>query len=114
MLTINPNPTFKADVEITVPGQKEPGTISLTFKYMSRKEFTAHLEMNKEKKDKSGKVTQKGKTTSEDFPSFVLGWGLEEEFNQENIEIFLDNYPASYLEIWKQYTNLLFESRIKN
>lgn len=114
MLKLNPDPTFTDDVEITVPGQKEPGTIPLTFKYRNRDEFKEWFGGLDEKRDKNGKVTRKGKTFTEAFLEFVLGWGLDEEFNKENVEIFLTNYPAAYQEIFTQYSKMLLVSRIKN
>ena len=114
MLKLNPNPTFSDEIEITVPGQKEPGTVSLTFKYLSRKEYSDFLGSLKEKKGKDGKVIVPGKTVAEALPEFVLGWDLSEEFNAENVAIFLNNYPAAYGEIFSAYSRLLLGSRVKN
>ena len=36
MLKVNPEPLFTIDVEITVPGQKEPGSLSITFVYKNK------------------------------------------------------------------------------
>lgn len=102
MLKLNPNPTFSDEVEITVPGQKEPGAINLTFKYRSRKEYGEFLTWLEDK------------TVSEAMPEFVIGWDLPEEFTAENVSIFLNNYPAAYGEIFAAYSRLLFESRVKN
>lgn len=114
MISLNLKPTFDAEVSITVPGQPEPGMIPLTFKYMGRKEYVAWMDSNKEEKDKKGKVTKEGKTFIAAFPEFVEGWGLPEDFTPENIEIFLNNYPAAYFEIFSEYSKLLLTSRIKN
>lgn len=114
MLKLNPNPTFADDVEITVPGQKEPGTISLTFKYRSRKEFSEFMDWMGEKLDKDGNVVAPGASVSAAFPEFVIGWDLPEEYTLENVAIFLNNYPAAYGEIFAHYCRSLFESRIKN
>lgn len=114
MLKLNPNPTFSDEVEITVPGQKEPGTLNLTFKYRNRKEYGEFLASLEEKKDEDGNVVVPGKTVSEALPEFVLGWDLPEEFNAENVAIFLNNYPAAYGEIFAAYSRLIFESRLKN
>lgn len=114
MLKLNPNPTFSDEIEITVPGQKEPGSISLTFKYRSRKEYVEFLSSLEEEKDKAEKVVKPGKTVAEALPEFVLGWDLPEEFTAKNVAIFLNNYPAAYGEIFAAYSRLLFESRVKN
>ena len=107
MLKITLDPTFKADVEITVPGQDKPGTIPLTMKYRGRDAFQQFAE---ELKSAAGKK----KTVAESFPDFVEDWGLKEEFNKENIETFLNNYPAAYQEILTKYSELLLVSRLKN
>jgi len=113
MLKLNPDPTFTDDVPITVPGQKELGTVPLTFKYRTAKQYTEWYDGMKEVKE-NGKAVKEGRKIKEAFPEFVLGWGLKEEFNQENIEIFLDNYPTAYEDIFKFYMKALFVSRVKN
>jgi hypothetical protein len=109
MLKINLEPTFTNDVEITVPGQPEPGTIPLTFKYRSRKDYVDLIDSFDEKKTK-----KKPKALHVAFQDFVLGWGLDEEFNPKNIETFLGNYPAAYQEIFTHYSKMLLVSRVKN
>ena len=114
MLKITPDPKFSADVQITIPGQEKPESLPLTFRYMNRLQYVELLSSFEEEKDKKGKVIKEGKTQIEAFPEFVLGWGLEEEFVKENIELFLNNYPAAYREIFSAYSRLLIESRVKN
>lgn len=113
MLKLNPDPTFENEVAITVPGQAVPGTVLLTFKYRTSKEYFDWFNEMREKKDK-GKTIKEGKSIKDAFPEFVLGWNLPDEFNQENINIFLENYPAAYEDSFKHYTKALFESRVKN
>ena len=114
MLKLIPDPTFKAEVEITVPGQKEVGTIPLTFKLLGCKEYLAFIDSNRVKKTKKGKVVNEPRTPSEAFPDLVEGWGLAEDFTPENFEIFFNNYPFAYSEIVTAYDKLAFESRVKN
>jgi len=103
MLKLNPDPQFTADAMITVPGQVEPGAITLTFKYRSRKELAAFFEGMKDRKD------------VDVFPDFIVGWsGMDADFSKKNIGIFLDNYPAAFGEILTEYSNLSFKSRVKN
>lgn len=103
MLKLNLDPTFTESVEITVPGQKKTGKINLTFKYRTRSEMLEFSEAAKGKKD------------LELIKEIVVGWsGIDEDFSEENLEVFLDNYPASPLEISTAYNRLLLESRIKN
>jgi len=114
MLKLILNPTFSADVEITVPGQQETGTVSLTFKYLGRKEYRAMVDSFSEVKDAKGKITKEVTSMEEAFPQFVTGWGFAEPFTTENIDLFLNNYPAAYMDIFTQYSKLLMASRIKN
>jgi len=125
MLKLNPNPTFEAEVEITVPGQQETGTVKLTFKYLGRKEYRAMVDSwdevkEPDKLDKGGKIIKEGKvikpaTLKEDaFLQIVTSWDLPEPFNLENVQIFLNNYPAAYMDIFTQYSKLLLQSRLKN
>ena len=103
MLKINPDPTFSADVKITVPGQEETAIIGLKFKYRSKKdakEFFGALD---------------GRTDAEIFLDMVVGWsGIDAEFSPENAEKFLDNYPAAAMEVFAEYPKLLLSSRVKN
>lgn len=112
MLKITPDPTFKADVEITVPGQDKPGTIPLTFKYRGRDEFKKFVNTFLDITDEE--VFLKKEPDFKFFMEFVVGWGLEEDFNKKNVGIFMNNYPAAFLEILSKYRQLSFESRLKN
>jgi len=63
---------------------------------------------------KVGKVTRKEKTTTEAFLEYVHSWGLPDAFSKANVDIFLDNYPMAYNEIFVHYTKSLLGSRVKN
>lgn len=103
MLKINPDPTFTADVDITVPGKNETAKLSLTFKYLSKTAVKDFWENNKDKKD------------SDALTNIVVGWsGIDAEFTAENFDKFLDNYPAASFEILSSYQALLLESKAKN
>lgn len=103
MLKLNLDPTFKSDVQITVPGAAKPVMVGFVFKYMTRDDFTAFIESQKKKK------------LVETLADVILGWeGFDAEFSKENLDTFFNNYPASPLEVWKKYNDDLFESRVKN
>jgi len=104
MLKITPDPKFTADVQITVPGLAEPVSVTMTFKYRTRKEMLDFLEAEKDK--------QLSETMRNDV---VLGWsGFDADFSKENLALFLENYPAAPLEIWTEYNKQLYGSRVKN
>ena len=103
MLKINPEPHFTEDIEITIPGKKETGSINLTFKYRTREELKAFWG-GKEKKTDKGLIM-----------GIVTAWdGMDADFNEKNVEIFLNNYPMAGFEIMTAYQKLLLESRVKN
>jgi hypothetical protein len=111
MLKLNPDPQFKADVKITVPGQVDLGTINLTFKYRNRKDLIALWKKN-ETADSEADVT---KEQLDIFKKIVVGWdGIDGEFNAKNVELFVNNYPAATNEIIAAYASLCLESRVKN
>lgn len=103
MLKITPDPNFKADVKITVPGVENPVPVKLVFRYMNR---PGMMQFLKEEKDNQ---------LSESLAKIIIDWeGFDEKFSLENLSIFLDNYPAASLEIFRSYKDLLIESRVKN
>jgi hypothetical protein len=103
MLKLTPDPTFKAPVSITIPGELKTGSITFTFKYRSRSEMQ---ELFKRAKSLS---------SVESFREVVIDWDWPGvELTDENIEKFLNNYPASTTEIATAYQKLSLESRVKN
>lgn len=103
MLKLNPEPTFKADVPLTVPGEKKPVTVSMTFRYKNRKELIDYVERLKDR------------PMDEALSEIIAGWdGIDAECNQESITALTNNYQASGHEIFSVYRTELIESRIKN
>lgn len=106
MLKINPDPTFTADVEISIPGQEETGSARFTFKYKDRDDLE---EFNSRIREASGKDDRAL------LAEILVGWDIEgAEFNQENLGIFLKNYPTASGEILTRYYSLTIKSRVKN
>lgn len=94
-------PTFKSTVFIPRPGQ-ENGQIELTFKHYKLNDIT---KFEDELKDKS---------VVEFVMKIVTDWNLEEEFNKNNIDILLNNYPAAVQAITDTYYKEIFGQREKN
>ena len=110
MLKLNPNPTFDATVKVTVPGQQEPDELDLTFRYRGKKAMAELWEKYKQSDKKAKKLTD-----VDLFLDMATGWKMPDaEFSRENVEIFLDNYPAAANEISLEYTKLNLGSRVKN
>ena len=115
MLKLNPKPTFDADVKITVPGQSEAGTMKLTFKYMPKKALFEFFEAHRAKYDDDGEVVKEASADEVMLADIIVGWkGMDAEYNQGNLKIFLDNYPAAAGEIIVAYNKFVLESRVKN
>lgn len=114
MLKLNLEPTFTATLSLTVPGKKEPGELSLTFRYMGLKEYAEWVVSSVEKKNDEGEVIRPMKSNVAAFMEFVVGWEFKEEFSKANVETFLNNYPAAFAEILGAYCDFLLESRLKN
>ena len=102
MFKINPDPTFKVDVEIPLHGSKKPGKLGFTFKHRT---LTQLKELTNRFKDMSD-------------PEAVLeiaeGWDAKEEFNKENIEILLENYIGAATAIIDTYIAEHKQAKIKN
>jgi hypothetical protein len=112
MLKLNPDPHFKAEVKITVPGKLEPETVNLTFKYRNRTDLVALWKKSEKPVSTDIDIT---KEQLELFNKIVTGWdGVDGEFNAKNVETFVNNYSAAVNEIIAAYGSLCLESRVKN
>jgi hypothetical protein len=102
-LKLQPNPTFTAKVDITVPGQDKPARVEVTFRHLARskiKDYFAHLE---------------GKTDAEALGEIITDWaGIDEKYSQEALLELLENYPAAGGELFACFRTNLMESRQKN
>lgn len=102
MLKLSRNPTFKHRVEIPRPGEKSV-PIKVEFMAKTRKELEFWLE------------SCKGKPPSEIVPEIVVGWeDVEAAFSRENLELLMDTYPASALEIFTVYCDSHAKARLGN
>lgn len=103
MLKVTPDPTFEAEVKITVPGQHKPESVTMTFKYMPPKEYAAFAK----------KI--EGKPYAKVLPEIVLGWdGPDQPFSKENLVALVGNYSQAGGEIFDVFVSNLMESRAKN
>jgi len=127
MFKVNPDPTFKDDVSVTIPGKKEPGVLSLVFKYKGTKEYEEYLkwaglgeEVKKKGKTKEKEPEEKDQKPSKVSPvdalmELVEGWvDVDAEFNKESVETLLDKHPLAFYEILGHYAKSRWESRVKN
>ena len=95
------DPTFKCSVLIPRAGQSD-GEIILVFNHYSIDELTKF------------ETALKDKPVIDFMMKIVSGWNLDEEFNQENLNILLNNYPAAWRAIIDTYYREMLGQREKN
>lgn len=83
-------PTFKASVDIPVPGGR-PAKIEFTFKHKTRDDFKEFID------------GLQGREDLDVLQEIVSGWGLEDAFTEENLDTLVQNYPASARAITEVY-----------
>lgn len=103
MFKLQPNPTFKSKVQISIPGADKPAALEIEFKHLARpkiKEFFEGLE---------------GKTDAEALGEIIVGWvGVDAPYSADSLQTLLDNYPAAGGELFEAFRRDLLESRRKN
>lgn len=105
---LTPNPTFKVDVELSIPEAKGTQMVPFEFAYKNKEQLDAWFKSNK------------SKPTADALIDIVKTWGivgaddLPAEINRTNMIDLLKNYPASGSEILAAYYNALTGSRAKN
>lgn len=110
MFKINPKPTFKADVQLTVIGSAEPATLVVTFKHKGRKALADWVALPK-------KMAEAGTPVKDaDYLNEVIAdWeGPDLPYSIEALDQLLDAYQPSGQELFEAYIRALTESRAKN
>jgi hypothetical protein len=102
-LKLQPNPTFKTPVKISVPGQEKPAVIDITFKHKNKEALAKFVKSFEDRPDEAI------------LAEVIEEWeGVDEKFSESALRDLLSNYPASALEILRAYVAALSESRQKN
>lgn len=105
MLKLQPNPTFKADVEIPVPGEEKPAKVNFEFRHMPKDELTSFMEERQKAGDGFDGIAQ----------GVVVGWaGVDAAFSPEVFKQFLQNYLGAGREIAAKYAGELAKARTGN
>lgn len=100
-LSLNPSPTFKASVEIPVPGGA-PASVEFTFRHRGRPDVKSFVESLGDKSD------------CEVVLACASGWDLSDPFDAENVQRLLDNYFVSGERILATYLRELTAGRLGN
>jgi hypothetical protein len=102
MFKLNPDPTFKADVEIPVPGQGK-GKITITYRYKNAEQMADYM----------GRLKELGDIGS--IMEIVEGWdGPDAPFDETAIKLLAKNYNGSVLLIYQRYVDELTKARLGN
>lgn len=103
------------DVQITVPGSDKLGELKVTYAYMTARQHDAW-------RDKAIDDALSGRRTmTQILGEIITAWdGLEGEDGQPvaysvaELDDLIDRFPASGGELFRGYTRVLTESRVKN
>ncbi|MFA5595944.1 MAG: phage tail assembly chaperone [Pusillimonas sp.] len=99
--SLTPNPTFKRDVSIPVPGGKTV-SINFTFKHKNRDAFKAFID------------SLEGRDDVDIVLDVASGWALDDAFNEENLGELTQNYLGSARAILETYIAELSGARKGN
>lgn len=103
MFKIDPNPTFWADVRLTVPGEIEPVPVRFEFRHKDKAELLAFHERAADQPDD---VT---------LAEVVANWsGFNESYSEPALRRLLLKYGPASKEIYRAYFSALTQSRVKN
>lgn len=102
-LKLIPNPKFWSTVQISLPGQAKTVPLQVEFKHKSRDELQKYFEGLKDKTDTDG------------LAEVVTDWkGVDAEYSEENLAVFLNNYPSASRSLYEAYRQELMEAKAKN
>ena len=105
MFKLTANPTFKAKVEISIPGATKPGIIEVEFKHQSKEKLKAFFDQMKDSEA----------ADVEHLAKIIVGWsGVDTDYSEEALDAMLDQYPAAAHELFAAYSAELLVSKRKN
>jgi hypothetical protein len=100
---LQPNPTFKALVSLSVPGAAEPSQIEVEFRHLGKKAAEVYFREAAAKPDVQG------------IGGLIVGWeGVDAPYSTEALAQLLENYATAGIEIVDAYRRELFEAKLKN
>ncbi len=107
MFNLNPAPTFKAAVQLTVPGQAEPEQVEFTFRHKSKDALAKWW---------AGYVQS---PSVQALAEVIEGWNVRRDgepiaFSAAALDELIQNYPASMGEVADGYMLELVRSKRKN
>lgn len=104
MFKIKPEPLFEAVVQIPVPGG-ETAPLNLIFKHKGRAEAA----------DFFARLAKEPEITAAMLMEIIYGWkDVDVEFNEQNLQVLINEYHSAIKEIFDTYATELAEGRRKN
>lgn len=100
-LSLTANPTFKAVVEIPIPGA-EAAQVEFVFKGRTRTELSELLKGLADKDD------------ADTLMDIACGWELSDPFDKGNIDKMNENYIGAASAVIKKYLSELTAARLGN
>lgn len=117
------NPTFSTDVSIPRIGS-DPIEVKFTYRVLSRKELAAmydrwsdaakSFDLDSEDITFSSLADADIESQLQQVKDIVIGWGFEDEFNDENILALCDTCTQAAQVIVEAYRTAYVENRTKN
>lgn len=103
MFKLQPNPTFKARVELSIPGEATPASIEVEFRHLSKSAMRDYF------------ATLAARTDADALGEIVVGWsGVDAPFDRGALATLVDNYPAAAGELFEAFRREAIEGRRKN
>jgi hypothetical protein len=99
--SLTANPTFKALVDVPVPGGKS-AAVEFTFKSRTRDEFRLFIDGLGDRLD------------VDVIMDMASGWDLEDPFDQANVELLTQNYLGAARAVIEKYLSELTAARLGN
>jgi hypothetical protein len=99
--SLTANPTFKALVDVPVPGGKS-AAVEFTFKSRTRDEFRLFIDGLGDRLD------------VDVIMDMASGWELEDPFDQANVELLTQNYLGAARAVIEKYLSELTAARLGN
>ena len=103
MLKLQPNPTFKVKIAISVAGEQRLPVIEVEYRYLTREGVQEYFE------------NLRGKTDAESLAAIVVGWsGVDAAYSPEALAALLNSYPAAAADLFEAFRKELLEAKRKN
>lgn len=103
MFKLQPNPTFKAFVALSVPGEAKQTSIEVEFRHLSKSAMRDYF------------ATLADRTDADALTEIIVGWsGVDTAFDHDALAAMIDNYPAAAGELFEAFRRETLESRRKN